>query len=122
MSGDLDAVESRAGPEDVGDGEGAVRLLVVLPEEDERAADRARGAVERVDEPSAAARVVAHTGLEPPGRVVAVVRARGELAVPLLRRQPDFEVVLLRRCSAEVAGRDVDDAVGEAEPPDDRLL
>ena len=63
-----------------------------------------------------------HTRAEPPRRVVGVVRARRELAVPALRRKPPLDVVLLRRGGAEVAGRDVHDVVREPEPADDLLL
>ena len=77
------AVEAGDRAQHVGHDERAV-LLVVLPQEDERAADRARGAVQRVHEPAAAARL--HPGVEPAGREVAVVRARRELAVSPFRR------------------------------------
>ena len=47
--------------------------------------------------------------------VVRRVRARRHLAVALLEREPRLDVVLLRRRRAEVAGRDVHDAIREAE-------
>ena len=54
--------------------------------------------------------------------VVGRVRGRGHLAVALLVREPRLDVVLLDRRGAEVAGGDVDDAVGEPERADDLLL
>ena len=55
------------------------------------------------------------------------VRRRGQLAIALLAREPALDVVLLRRRGAEVAGRDVDDAVRKAErlrgsPPRSRAV
>ena len=63
-----------------------------------------------------------HAGAEPARRVVEVVRARGELAVAAFRRQPRLDVVLLRGGRAEIAGRDVHDPVGQAEPAVDLLF
>src|SRR4051795_7198907 len=47
--------------------------------------------------------------------VVGRVRRGGDLAVPLLPGEPRLDVVLLRCRRAELAGGDVDDAVGELE-------
>ncbi len=54
--------------------------------------------------------------------VVGRVRARGELAEVPLAGQPGLAVVLLRRRGAEVVDRDRDDAVGDLELRQDRLL
>src|SRR2546430_834278 len=60
--------------------------------------------------------------LEAARLVVRGVRRRRDLAVPLLRREPSLDVVLLRRRSAEVAGGDVDHAVGDFELLHELLL
>src|SRR3954463_15465844 len=65
-----DGGEAGVGGQHVGDGGGAVGLLVVLEQVDERAADRTRGAVQRVDELRAL--LAADPGPEPSGREVAV--------------------------------------------------
>ena len=54
--------------------------------------------------------------------VVGRVRARRDLAIPLLRREPRLDVVALRRRGREVARRAVDDAVGQPDLLDERLL
>ena len=64
----------------------------------------------------------AEAGAEPARLVVGGVRARGELAVALLARDPGLAVELARRRGAEVADRDVDDAVGDLERGEDPLL
>src|SRR6516162_5221340 len=89
-----DAVEAGVALEDVGHREAAVGLLVVLEEVDERAADRAARAVQRVHELRAL--VALDACAEAPGRVVGVVRARRRFAVATLRRQPYLDVELLR--------------------------
>ena len=60
--------------------------------------------------------------LEPPGREVEVVRARGELAVLAFRGEPDLDVVLLGRGCAEISRRDVCHPVGQPQGTDQRFL
>ena len=57
-----------------------------------------------------------------PGLVVGGVRARGDLAVALLGREPRLDVVLLGGGRAEVADRDVHHPVRQPEALDDLLL
>ena len=64
----------------------------------------------------------AHATAEAPRLVVRRVGAARQLAVAALARQPDLDVVLLRRRGTEVAGRDVRDAVVQAERLRDLLL
>src|SRR4051812_38166208 len=95
-------------------------VLEVLHDRQHRARRR-RGAVEGVDARGAfAAGPVAD--LEAVCLVVGRVRAGGDLAVALLGREPRFDVELARGRRAEVANRDVDDAVREAELADQLLL
>src|SRR5581483_2031308 len=100
-------------------GDAAVRVLEVLHERDERPR-RDRGAVERVHvlEPAVAAR----TDVEPARLVIGRVRRRRELAVALLPGEPALDVVLLRRRRAQVARRDVHDAVRQVEVTEKLLL
>src|SRR4051812_13178478 len=108
----LDAAQIR--PQRRGNHHRAVRLLVVLEDGDQRAPDGEAGAVERVRESGLAAlgavADVGATRLE-----VLAVAARGDLAIRLLARQPDLEVVGLRRREADVAGGEADDAIGQLE-------
>src|SRR5436190_6763329 len=116
----LHLVERRVRTEHVGDCEATVVRLVVLEEEHERERDGTGGAVQRVHESGLA--VAAETGAEPARRVVEVVRARRELAIPALGGKPGLDVVLLRGGRAEVAGGDVHDAVRQFERGEDLLL
>ena len=92
-----------------------VGLLTVLEQRDQRAADRHRGAVERVQR--LCLLVLAHADVQAPGLVVGRVRARGQLAVACLARQPRLAVVLLRGRAPEVGDGDVHDAVGQVQLP-----
>ena len=76
-----------------GIGDAAVALLVRLEHGDERARRRDGGAVERVQVAHALLAAVAR--VEPARLVVGGVRARRELAVAALARQPGLDVVLL---------------------------
>ena len=60
--------------------------------------------------------------VEPPGLELGAVGGRGELAVAALGRDPRLAVELALRRQAEVAGRDVDHAVGELELVEELLL
>ena len=89
----------------------AVGPLAVLQQRDDRASHRDRGSVQRVRGVRALAG--AHADVQAPSLVGGRVRARGELAVAALPRQPSFTVVLLRRRGAEVPYRVVNIAVSD---------
>ena len=104
-----------------GQGDAAIGTLVVLEDRDQRPADRRGRAVQRVQHLDLARRPP-DPGLPTSRAVVGVVRARGELPVPALARQPHLEVVLLGRRASQIPGRHVHDAVGNIELADDLLL
>ncbi len=91
-----------------------VGVLAVLEDRDERAADRKARAVQRVHELVLALRVLV-AGLHAPRLEGPAVRDRADLAVGLLRRHPDLEVVRLRGTEAHVARGEQHHAVREAE-------
>src|SRR6185312_7468326 len=97
----------------------AVLVLEVL-QDGQQGAGGGAGAVQRVHVLQLAVPPVAD--VEPPGLVVRGVRARGDLAVALLDREPRLDVVLLGRGRAQVADRDVHHPVRQAEGLDDALL
>src|SRR5215218_1791616 len=99
-----------------------LELLAVLDQGDDRAPDGAGGAVQGVDRAGRLPLSRAVTRAEAAGLVVGRVRARGQLAIAALARDPGLAVVLLRRRGAEVADGDVDDAVGDLERAEDPLL
>src|SRR5207248_5953226 len=72
-----------------------VVALPVLDDRDDRAADRHRGAVQRMDEPRRRLLLGPVAGVQPARLVVGRVRAGGELAVALLPGEPGLDVVLL---------------------------
>ena len=80
-----------------------------------------RGAVQRVRR----VEVLALAAVADPGAArleVGRVRARRQLAVALLRREPRLDVVALRRRGREIAGGAVDDAIRHADFLHERLL
>src|SRR5690606_32341352 len=81
----------------------AVGLLEVLHHRDQGAPDRRAGAIERMHGFGLAAVGVAPARLHPPGLEIPAVRARRDLAIGLLRRQPDLQVVSLARGEPHVA-------------------
>src|SRR5262245_64540496 len=83
---------AHVGPEHGGDTNGAVGLLIVLEDRDQRAADGQARAVQRVTvlRPAPARRAVLQ--VEPARLERLAVRARGDLAVLRLPRQPDLDV------------------------------
>ena len=101
--------------EDRRDRDRAVGLLAILDDRDQRPADRHGGAVERVDVLRRCTRGGPVAAAETTSLVVGRVRGRGQLAVSLLARDPGLAVELAGRRGAEVADRDVDDAVGNLE-------
>src|SRR3954447_19726111 len=106
-------------PERLRDRDRAAVVLEVLHQRDHRPRGHG-GAVQRRDGLELA--VAPGADPEAPRLVVRRVGGRGQLPVALLAGEPAFDVVLLRRRRAEVAGRDVHDAVREAELLDQRLL
>src|SRR5690606_28319772 len=101
-----DVVGAEVADQRLGHGDRAVGALVGLEDRDDRAADRAGGAVQRVHGRGLAVGG-AVAALQPAGLVVGAVGGAGELAVALLPGQPHLVVVLARRAGPEVADRDV---------------
>ena len=85
-----------------------------------RAAHGHARAVERVHQLRPALRV-AETRLHAPGLEGLAVAAGADLAVGVLRRQPDLQVIGLGAAKAHVAGAQGDDAVGQVEGLKHRL-
>src|SRR5215204_3009428 len=108
-------------PERFGDDDRAVRLLVVLKDGEPRAPHREPRAVERVDVLGLRAARAAEAYLRAPRLIRLEVRAGGDFAEGVLRGQPHFEVVRLRRRAAHVARRERDDAVVQPELLQDSL-
>src|SRR5919197_798574 len=80
----------------------SVRLLSVLENRHDRSSDGETAAVERRGEPRLLARRRAETDLRAPGLEVAECRARADLAIAVLARKPDLQVVRLLRREAEI--------------------
>src|SRR5580693_1490503 len=99
---------------------GAVLALPVLQQRDDSATHRYRGPVESVQ--NLHALLAAQPNVQAPRLVVGRVRARRQLAIAPLARQPRLAVVLLRRRVTEVADGDVDYAIGQLERGEDLLL
>src|SRR5262249_45816343 len=89
--------------------------LVLLEDRHDGTADRDTGSVERVERAWLLARRRPVANLRAPRLKVLAVRARRDLLVHALPRQPDLEVVRLRRRESEVAGAQRDDAIVQAE-------
>ena len=109
-------------PQRFGDQNRAVGLLVVLQDGDDRAADGDGRAVERVDELRAFFAFHFVADVEPAGLVVGAVRGAGDfaiLAAVAAAGHPGFQVELAIGRAAEVAGGDVEHAVGNAEAVED---
>ena len=68
------------------------------------------------------ARFCAVTDVEAAGLIGGAVARTGELAVGVLRRHPRFNVELASRAGSEIPGRDVDNAIAEAEGLEHALL
>src|ERR1019366_6760557 len=107
------------GAQDFGDHHAAILLLIVLDNRHPGAAHRQAAAVDGVGELGLLAGLVTDAGAPRLERFE--VGAGGDFLVPVLPRQPDFDVVLLRRARAHVAGTEHHGAEGEAEPPQDIL-
>src|SRR5262249_22870647 len=112
-------------PQHLGYHHGAVGLLIILQDGEDRSRHGHRRAVERVNQ----ARTFLPGGLgadiELPRLVVGAVRGAGHLAVfPLLAapRHPRLQVVLAVRRPSQVPGAGVDDVIGKAETLEYLLL
>ena len=109
----------------IGDDDRPVRLLIVLENRDNRAADRNGGAVERVDELSALFAFGFVANIESARLVVGAVRGAGDFAVfaaVAAAGHPGFEIEFAVRGAAEVAGSDIKNAVRYAEAVEDFAL
>src|SRR5688572_26962297 len=116
-----DVLPVHEGAESLRDDYGSVSLLIILENRDQRAADRESGSVQRVDELSLprALRAVLDAGA---ARLEGFrVAAGGNLAVGVLPRQPDLEVVGLRGGKADVAAAQKHAAVRKLELRQHRL-
>src|SRR5690606_7980535 len=80
---------SQAGPQCLGNVDRAVRILVVLHDRDQGAADRDARTVQGMHEFGLAGLRIAPAREHAPRLEVRAVRARGDLAVGVLARQPD---------------------------------
>ena len=94
----------------------AVLLLVVLEDRDQGAAHRQAGAVQRVHELGLAGALRPVLDVGAAGLERLAVRARRDLAVGLLARQPDLDVVGLGGLEAHVAGGQAHRAIRQLEP------
>src|SRR5690348_11854264 len=98
-----------------GNGDRSILLLIVLEDGDQGAPDREARAVQRVNEARALLARLAPARLHAPRLELAAVRAARDLAIGILARQPDLDVVGLLRREAHVAGAERDHAVWQAE-------
>src|SRR3990170_4283165 len=97
----------------------AVFLLVVFKYGEESSADCQSGAVERVDEERPALLFLAVADLRAARLEIFAVRARADFSVHVLAGQPDFQVVSFRGAEAQIAGAQLDHAVGDIQPFED---
>src|ERR1700682_1593916 len=82
----------------------SIRLLAVLENRNHRPAHREAAAVERSCEPRLLALRGPETDLRAPGLELTERRAGADLAIGVLPRKPDLQVVSLLRRKAHVAG------------------
>src|SRR5579871_3269522 len=89
--------------QDLRNHDGAVSLLIIFHDCDPRAADRQPAAVERVHELRFILAFRTEADVGTPCLIRLKIRTGRNLAIKLLPRQPDFDVVRLRRRGAHVA-------------------
>src|SRR5262249_45260903 len=106
---------AHVGLQRIRDGDRSVALLVGLHHGDERTADRHPRAVERMHGTDLPALLGTVAGAHAPRPNRAAVRARGNLAIGALPRQPYLDVVGLLRGKAHVAGAQGDDPIVQLE-------
>src|SRR5262245_2668169 len=87
-----------------GNGDRSILLLIIFENGDQCPPDRETGAVQGVDEARALLARLAAARLHAPRLELAAVRAAGDLAIHVLPRQPDLDVVGLLRREAHVPG------------------
>src|SRR5690349_12467741 len=109
------------GPQRLRHLDGAVLALIVLHHRDQRATDRDAGAVERMHERAALLAGAAEARVHAPGLEIAAIGAARNLAIGVLTRQPDLDVIGLARGKAHVARAEKHDAVRQVQPLQDRL-
>src|ERR1700704_6068577 len=92
----------------------SIRLLIVFEDCHERAADGQPGPIDGMDKLCFCIllsdwALISNTG--PPGLKSFKVAAGGDLPIVVLRREPDFDIVGLRRGESHIAGAEGDHAV-----------
>src|SRR5690606_17737854 len=120
-----DAVDAGEALERLRHGDRAVGALVVLEQRDQRARDGDGGAVQQVQVLALLRALALEAGVESARLVVAAVRGARDLAPAAAlaaARHPGLEVELADRRRAEVAGRDVEHAIGDLERLEEALL
>src|SRR6185437_195487 len=104
------------GAQHIGNGDGAVVVLMVFHHGDQGAPDRKARSVEGMHEPRALAVFRTIARIHAAGLEIPAILARRDFAEAVLTGQPDFDVVSLRRRKAHVAGAERHHAMGEIEP------
>src|SRR5258708_5113464 len=114
-----DVQAAHIGSQRLGYGHPAIALLIIFEHRDQSASDRQARAVEGVDEASSLAFLRPKTRLPAATLELAPLRAARDLAIGLLPREPDLDVIGLPPGEPHVAGAQQHDAIGEAEPLQD---
>src|SRR5580700_3047301 len=96
----------------------AIPLLVVFDDRHPGAAHSQAAAVQRMGELGLALRTFESYG-SAAGLEGLEIRAGGDFLVAVLARQPDFDIVSLRRRKTGIAGREHHRAEGESQAPQD---
>ena len=116
-----DFLSAHVGPEDLGDGDGAVLVLVVLEDGNHRPGQGESGTVEGVDELALQVGLGPVLDPGPPGLEVGEVAARGCLEPGVLPGGVELQVVAFGAGEAHVSRAQEQDPVGESEAVDEVL-
>src|SRR5437588_8125385 len=103
------------GPQRLGNHNAAVSLLIVLDDRHPGPADGQAASVQSVDELSLVLAFRTVADIRPPRLIRFKIRARRNLAKQLLPRQPDFDVIRLRRRWTHIASTQGHGAIVQAE-------